>query len=109
MGKVLKRPIVINDLIELATYIGNNNLDISDDFLLAAENTFAQLGNFPQLGKSSKFDSPELIDIRQKAVKGFESYLVFYRLIEDGVEIIRVIHGARNVEDILESDLDRDD
>lgn len=41
MGKVIKRPIVIKDLIELATYIADANIDISDDFLLAAEKTFA--------------------------------------------------------------------
>ncbi len=48
MGKVIKRPIVIDDLIELATYIADGNVDISDNFLLAAEKTFVQLGNFPQ-------------------------------------------------------------
>ena len=40
MGKVVKRPIVVKDLIELATYIADGNLDISDNFLLAAEKTF---------------------------------------------------------------------
>ena len=108
MGKVIKRPIVIDDLIELATYIADGNVDISDNFLLAAEKTFVQLGNFPQLGKSSRFDNPDLVDIRQKAIKGFENYLIFYRLIEDGIEIIRVIHGARDFESILELDLDED-
>ena len=40
MGKVVKRPIVVKDLIELATYIADGNLDISDNFLLAAEKTY---------------------------------------------------------------------
>lgn len=78
MGKVIKRPIVIKDLIELATYIANGNLDISDNFLLAAEKTFVNLGNFPMLGKSCRFNTPDLADIRQKAIKGFENYLIFY-------------------------------
>ena len=109
MGKVVKRPIVIHDLITLATYIADNNIDVSDNFLIAAENTFQQLGNFPKLGKSCQFSHPELVDMRQKAIKGFNKYLIFYQLIPDGVEIIRVIHGARDIENILESDLEEND
>ena len=52
MGKVIKRPIVIKDLIKLATYIADGNIEISDNFLFAAETTFVNLGNFPMLGKS---------------------------------------------------------
>lgn len=106
MGKVIKRPIVIQDLIKLATYIADGNIDISDNFLLAAEKTFINLGNFPMLGKAGNFSHPDLTDIRQKAIKGFENYLVFYRLIEDGVEIIRVIQGSRDIENTLETDLE---
>jgi hypothetical protein len=39
--------------------------------------------------------------VRQQAIKGFRRYLIFYRLIDSGVEILRVIHGARDIEDIL--------
>lgn len=69
---IIKRPIVIKDLIELATYIANGNLDISDNFLFAAEKTFVSIGNFPMLGKSCRFNHSDLVDIRQKAIKGFE-------------------------------------
>ncbi len=37
MGEVNKRPQVIYDLLELATYISEDNLDASDRFLAAAE------------------------------------------------------------------------
>ncbi len=40
MSRVNKRPQVIRDLIDLATYIAEDNLDISDEFLAAAEETF---------------------------------------------------------------------
>ena len=53
MGEIYKRPQVIQDLIEIATYIANNDLDSSDRFLKAAEETFKQLGKMPQSGKKS--------------------------------------------------------
>ena len=105
MGEVTKRPLVIRDLIELATYIAEDNLDASDRFLAAAEETFKQLASLPQMGKLTQFSHPKLAGVRQQAIKGFRKYLVFYRPAEKGVEILRVIHGARDFEAILEEDL----
>jgi toxin ParE1/3/4 len=101
MSKVNKRPQVIRDLIDLATYIAEDNLDISDEFLAAAEETFLILGKMPGMGKLCDFANPNLIGVRQQGIKGFKKYLVFYRTSDFGVEIIRVIHGARDVEAIL--------
>jgi toxin ParE1/3/4 len=29
------------------------------------------------------------------------AYLILYRAVDDGVEIVRVVHGARNLEDLV--------
>jgi plasmid stabilization system protein ParE len=34
---------------------------------------------------------------------GFENHLVFYRPFKDSIEVIRVIHGARDIEKLFES------
>jgi toxin ParE1/3/4 len=109
MGKVNKRPQVIRDLIELATYIAEDNLDVSDRFLAAAEETFKQLAKTPGMGKLCQFSHPNLADVRQQPVKRFRRYLVFYRPTDLGVEILRVIHSARDIEAILDEDLLRED
>jgi toxin ParE1/3/4 len=103
MTSIQKRPQVIRDLIELATYIAEDNMDASDRFLVAAEETFKQLVQTPKMGKRCQFSHPNLIDVRQQAIKGFKRYLIFYRLIDSEVEILRVIHGARDIEDILDN------
>ncbi|MEG4170272.1 MULTISPECIES: type II toxin-antitoxin system RelE/ParE family toxin [unclassified Microcoleus] len=51
MTSIQKRPQVIRDLIELATYIAENNMDASDRFLVAAEETFKQFAQTPKMGK----------------------------------------------------------
>ncbi len=104
MGEIKKKPQVITDLIEIATYIGQNSLLTSDNFLLAAEETFKQLGQLPQMGKPCQFSHPKLANIRQLGIKGFKKYLIFYSLTENGVEILRVIHGVRDIKTILEDD-----
>jgi toxin ParE1/3/4 len=77
MSDVSKRPQVIRDLIELATYIAEDNLEASDRFLRAAEITFKQLGKMPEMGKSCQFSHPNLAGIRQQAIKGFNKVSCF--------------------------------
>lgn len=102
MVRINKHPQVIRDLIDLATYIGEDNLDASDKFIAAAEETFLQLGKMPGMGKICNFSNPNLQNIRQQAIKGFKKYLIFYRATNEEVEILRVIHCARDIEAILE-------
>jgi toxin ParE1/3/4 len=97
MAKINKRPIVIQDLIEQATYIAEDNLDASDRFLMAAEDTFNFLGTTPTIGNLSGFTHSSLVDVRQYAIKGFKSFLIFYRVTDDGIDILRVLHGSRDV------------
>jgi len=40
---------------------------------------------------------PELKSLRVFRVSGFEKMLMLYRPLSEGVEILRVIHGSRNL------------
>jgi toxin ParE1/3/4 len=31
-------------------------------------------------------------------IKGFANYLIFYRMRSNSIEIVRVLHGARDIE-----------
>ena len=106
MFAIKKRPQVIRDLIDLATYIVEDSLDVSDRFLIAAETIFKQLAKTPAMGKLTDFPHPNLADIRQQSTKGFRKYLIFYRITESEIDILRVIHGARDIVTILDEDLE---
>jgi toxin ParE1/3/4 len=54
------------------------------------------------MGSPREFRNPHLAGIRQWRIPGFEKYLIFYRPLEDGIEILRVLHGARDIRRILE-------
>ena len=58
----------------------------------------------PGIGKPSRFSNPTLADIRQYSIKGFGRYLIFYRATDSGVEILRVLHGARDLSAILDEE-----
>ena len=42
-----------------------------------------------------------LADIRVWRISGFEKHLIFYRPCPKGVEILDVIHGARDIETLV--------
>jgi toxin ParE1/3/4 len=41
--------------------------------------------------------------VRMLAIKDFENYLLFYLEQEDSVDVIRVLHGARDISEALQS------
>jgi toxin ParE1/3/4 len=85
----------------------NGNADVAVKFLNAAELTFAQLAENPGMGKVSQLVVSRLGEIRQWRIKNFREYLIFYLIQDATVEILRVLHGARDLADVL-SELDEE-
>lgn len=65
--------------------------------LAAACATIRQLADNPGIGHPFRFRRGRLGGIRAKQVNRFRHYLIFYRGCADGVEIIRVLHGSRDL------------
>jgi toxin ParE1/3/4 len=63
--------------------------------------TFEQLADMPELGSLREFKHPSLAQIRVWQVQGFRNHLVFYRPFQSGIEIIRVLHTARDIPTIF--------
>jgi toxin ParE1/3/4 len=54
------------------------------------------LSRAPELGRLFALPNRDLSGIRVWPVRGFRKILVFYRPGSGGVEVIRVVHGARD-------------
>jgi toxin ParE1/3/4 len=78
-------------------YIAVDNLDAADRFLTAANSTFRELAQNPETGVRRKFSGSRLDGVRSFRISGFENYLVFYQSGTGGIEILRVLHGARDL------------
>lgn len=108
MPKLIKRAVVIQDLIDIATYISQDNLDAGDRFLYAAEATFQQITKLPGIGRFSGFTHPRLTQVRQYPVKGFKNYLIYYQIQEEIIDIMRVLQGSQNTVSILQQEIEKD-
>lgn len=60
-----------------------------------------QLTSNPLIGALCRFKAPELQGIRRLSVRGFPKYLVFYRTFRNKVTVLRIVHGARDLESLL--------
>ena len=94
---IVRRGQSSSDLKLISEYIAEDNIDAGFRFLIAAEEAIHQLTLHPELGRPQSFRAPRLRNLRSWRVSGFENYLIFYRYSPGVLEILRVIHGARDL------------
>lgn len=58
----------------------------------------------PDIGWPYASSNPRLRDVRVISIGRFRNYLIFYRRKDDGVEVLRVLHGARDIRSLLGAD-----
>jgi toxin ParE1/3/4 len=101
-SRYVVRPKADRDLDEQAYYYATQaSPELGHRFLVAAHDTFALLATQPNMGWQSRLNHSELKLLRVFRVKGFEKLLVLYFPLLDGVEILRVVHGSRNLQALL--------
>jgi toxin ParE1/3/4 len=108
MPKLIKRAGVIQELIDIATYISADNLDAGDRFLYAAEATFQQIAKLPGIGKLSGFTHPKLTQVRQYSVKGFKNYLIYYQIQGEVIDIMHIFQGSRDIATMLQQEINEE-
>jgi toxin ParE1/3/4 len=102
--RIVIRPRADRDMDEHAEFIARNNLEAARRLYDAAAQAFDQLAAMPEMGSPRAFRNPSLSGLRLWRIPGFERHLIFYRPIQDGIEIIRVLHAARDIDAILEQE-----
>lgn len=102
MNRILRRPHARQDLIEIYRYYARRaGLRVANRFFAQAEATFTRLAGMPALGTRYEPDEPLYADLRYFPISRFRDHLVFYRPLADGIEVFRVLHGARNIAGLL--------
>lgn len=99
--RVVILPLADRDLDEKAEYIARNRPVTARRFYDAADRAFERLANTPGLGGPWESTNPNLAGLRVWPIPRFKNYLIFYRPIPDGIEVVRVLHGAQDIESIL--------
>jgi toxin ParE1/3/4 len=91
MAFFVLRPLAQEDLAQTYSYILQTSLEQAELWLERVENQCQILAEMPTMGRTR----PELPGHVRSFV--FARYVIFYRPNADGVEIVRVLHGSRDL------------
>ena len=103
MPNILITPAAENDLINIWVLIARDNPKAADKTFQAAEETFELLAEMPSIGVSYWTTNPKLKGLKFFPVKKFSNYIVYYRELNEGIEIVRVLHARMKKSLWLES------
>ena len=82
-------------MIEIWSYIAEDSIANADGFIDKLHEAIRRLGRQPGSGRP-----------REELASGirsfpFRRYVVFYRVVRKEVEVVRVLHGARDIENVF--------
>ncbi|QDT44528.1 Toxin ParE3 [Gimesia alba] len=95
MPRIIRTRQANEDALSIWAYIAEHDPNAADQLILRINEMLQKLVVHPGLGsKHDKF---------RKGLRCFPigNYLIFYEPIENGIQILRILHGARQWEDLL--------
>jgi len=99
------RPQALTDIDESTDWLDQNaNPATSDRFAEAIIAQTSFLDRMPLVGTADS-RIPHLPGLRRRVVQGFPSYVIYYLPVDDGITIVRVLHGSRDSQSILKHEL----
>jgi toxin ParE1/3/4 len=90
-------PRATSDLTEIWSYIADDSVTNADAFIDKLYETIHVLANQSGSGRHREELSPGILSFP------FARYIIFYRASREAIEIVRVLHGARDIQTIFES------
>jgi toxin ParE1/3/4 len=104
-GVVRPRREAQQDLVDIFRHIARKaGLGAARRFLASAEATMGRLASLPRSGALFEPGEPRFAGLRYLPVSRFRNYLIFYRPAADGIEVLRVLHGSRDLGSLLAAD-----
>ena len=88
---IVRTPDANSDFNEIWSYIAQDNAAAADETLDRIESQCVRIAAYPESGRDRSDLCPDLRSI------SVGNYLVFYRVTPNSVEIIRVLHSARDI------------
>ena len=91
MIRLVKSPQYERDIAESWDHVAVYSLEVADRVVMAIENSIELLAEFPRIGTPCPHLAPGLRRTQ------WREYRVSYRERESVIEIVRALHGRRNI------------
>jgi toxin ParE1/3/4 len=100
--RIVRRVGARIDVVVAVENIAANNPRAASRFVRAVRATEEALLANPGMGSRRDFHNPALVGMRVHSIRGFRKYLVFYIPGSNGIDVVRVLHGARSLEALFD-------
>ena len=88
------------DLQDIDDMIRPDQPAAADRFLDAVDSAFKTLAHWPGVGRS--VEDQRVPGLRVGKIVGFPNYLIYYRVTAERVDVLRVVHGARDQDGVID-------
>lgn len=96
MAKVIRTPPANADLLEIWVYLAEYDIEDANRTIQAIGRKCLDCADLPGMGRRRDDLAPGLRSISHG------NYLIFYRLAGDDIQIMRVLHGARDLPSLFD-------
>ena len=95
MPRVTRRPLAEADVLQIWDHIADDSLTAADHWVDRLDEEFRLLATQPMMGRAR--------DELASGVRSFPfgRYVVFYVPLDDGIDVVRVLHGSRDIDAIF--------
>ncbi|WP_234186170.1 type II toxin-antitoxin system RelE/ParE family toxin [Shinella sp. NM-101] len=92
------------DILKQIGYLIDLGLNpVADRFLEAVRMAIDHVSNTPHAGSPRPMKNRRLLGLRTWSIGGFDEIKLYYLVTDDELVILRVLHGRRDIEGILEA------
>lgn len=92
MARVTRRPLAAADILDIWDHIAEDSLDQADRWIDKLDEKFGILATQPLMGRAREELAADLRSFP------FGRYVIFYMPVQDGIDVARVLHSARDVD-----------
>ncbi|MCE2644658.1 MAG: type II toxin-antitoxin system RelE/ParE family toxin [Burkholderiaceae bacterium] len=92
MPRVTRRPLAQTDILDIWDFIADDSVAAADRWVDVLDAQFRVLATQPMMGRAREELAP--------GVRSFPvgRYVVFFVPLVDGIDVVRVLHGARDID-----------
>jgi toxin ParE1/3/4 len=95
MARVTRRPLAAVDILDIWDHIAEDSIEQADRWVDKLDEKFELMATQPLMGRA-----------REELAAGLRSfpfgrYVIFYAPLEDGIDVVRVLHSARDIDAVF--------
>ena len=98
MARITRRPLAAADILDIWCHIAEDSFEQADRWVDKLDEKFGLIATQPLMGRAI---AELAADLRSFP---FGRYVIFYAPIEDGIDVVRVLHSARDIDAVFGED-----